>query len=268
MRGTRPLLLVGVSLILGCVQMHDPPPSLPTQTSIVRDQLVLSSSFALPKNHRLIEELAAQRYDLATKLALPTSDEPIHVYLFDNAHKFNLFMKDRYPDFPARRAFFIETDTELVVYAQWGDRVAEDLRHEVSHGYLHAVVPNLPLWLDEGLAEYFEVPRGHHGVNRAHVDDLGQRLSSQAWQPNLQRLEALENAAEMQQGDYAESWAWVHYMLESRPEAGAILRTYLAELRKDGSAGPLSLRLRQYLPGAHVEVVAHVQQLAKLPTAN
>ena len=53
-----------------------------------------------------------------------------------------------------RRAFFVETDTQLSVYAQWGDRVAEDLRHEVTHGYLHAVVPNVPLWIDEGLAEF------------------------------------------------------------------------------------------------------------------
>ena len=76
------------------------------------------------------------------------------------------FFRDRYPDFPKRRAFFVETDTQLAVYAQWGDRVAEDLRHEVAHGYLHAIVPSIPLWLDEGLAEYFEVPRGQNGLNR------------------------------------------------------------------------------------------------------
>ncbi len=45
------------------------------------------------------------------------------------------------PSFPARRAFFVETDTRLAVYAYWGDRIAEDLRHEVAHGYLHACVP-------------------------------------------------------------------------------------------------------------------------------
>jgi hypothetical protein len=69
-----------------------------------------------------------------------------------------------HPNLPRRRAFFVETDTRLSVYAYWGDRVAEDLRHEVVHGYLHAVVPHLPLWLDEGLAEYFEVPRGLSGL--------------------------------------------------------------------------------------------------------
>src|SRR6185295_16292773 len=100
------------------------------------------------------------------------SDEPIHVYLFESGPVFTEFMHAHYPSFPQRRAFFVETDTRLTVYAQWGDRVAEDLRHEVSHGYLQSIIRNLPLWLDEGLAEYFEVPRGTQGFNRPHVDEL------------------------------------------------------------------------------------------------
>ena len=43
------------------------------------------------------------------------------------------------------RAFFVESDTRLNIYAYWGDRVAEDLRHEVTHGYLHAMVPHSAL---------------------------------------------------------------------------------------------------------------------------
>lgn len=251
------------AVVIGCAKMREVPPMLPAQTQIIRDQLVLCSTFPLPKQHRLVEELAAQRYDLAEQLGLPTSDEPIHVYLFDNAHKFNLFMRERYPDFPQRRAFFIETDTQLVVYAQWGDRVAEDLRHEVAHGYLHSVVANLPLWLDEGLAEYFEVARGHNGVNRPHVEDLSAALSAGTWHPNLARLEHLAEANDMQQADYAESWAWVHYMLEGRPEAGQVLRAYLAQLRQQGHAGPLSTALVAQLPNAQQQLVAHIEQLAQ-----
>ena len=71
--------------------------------------------------------------------------------------------------------------------------MAEDLRHEVAHGYLHAVVPNLPLWLDEGLAEYFEVPRGLDGVNRPHVDRACRRAWPTTGGPNLARLEQLRD---------------------------------------------------------------------------
>ncbi len=137
-----------------------PLPSLPDRHDVVLDQLVVHSNFELPGQHRLLQELNAQRADVSQRLGLPISDEPIHVYLFADAGRFGEFMQHRFPTFPHRRAFFVETDTQLSVYAHWGDRVAEDLRHEVAHGYLHSVVQNLPLWLDEGLAEYFEVGAG------------------------------------------------------------------------------------------------------------
>ena len=92
---------------------------------------------------------------------------------------------------PTRRAFFVESDTRLAVYAHWSDRVGEDLRHEVAHGYLHSMVPGLPLWLDEGLAEYFEVPRGNNGLNRPHLELLSDMMQYNGWQPNLERLAAL-----------------------------------------------------------------------------
>ncbi len=157
-------------------------------------------------------------------------------------------MQHEFPRFPIRRAFFVESDTRLAVYAHWGDRVAEDLRHEVAHGYLHSVVQNLPLWLDEGLAEYFEVPRGNRGLNRPHVDELVTLLKQGRWQPNIRRLEGLKTPAEMTQIDYAESWAWVHWLLETEPARRELLQNYLAQLRRDGATPPLSLFIRD-LPG-------------------
>ena len=74
------------------------------------------------------------------------SDEPVHLYLFENTARYDAFVAARFPNFPARRAFFVETDTTLSVYAAWQDRIAEDLRHETTHGYVHAVVPTVPLW--------------------------------------------------------------------------------------------------------------------------
>src|SRR6185295_9937154 len=131
----------------GCNAWKPAPPALPAR-SLELDQLIIYSDSPLPKHHRLIEEIAAQRSALSTVLALPTSDEPIHVYLFRDARRFKAFLHAHHPDFPDRRAFFVETDIKLSVFAFWGDRIAEDLRHEVTHGYLHSIVPRLPLWLD------------------------------------------------------------------------------------------------------------------------
>ena len=208
----------------------------PDRNILVRDQLVIHGDFPLAAHHRLFEELTSQRADLCRRLALPCSDEPIHVYLFESPERFDGFIKLHYPQFPDRRAFFVETDAKLSVYAQWGDRMAEDLRHEVTHGYLHSVVPNVPLWLDEGIAKFYEVPRGQRGLNRPLLDRLVEQIEREHWQPNLRRLEQFPADYNMTQDDYAEAWAWVHWMMESRPEYLEALRSYLADLRRDGAA--------------------------------
>jgi hypothetical protein len=257
--------LAGVCCALvasGCMAWQSPRPSLPQRHRVFLDQLVVHSNFELPSQHRLLQEINAQRVDLSNKLNLPISDEPIHVYLFDDAEQYAAFIGHKFPEFPHRRAFFVETDTRLAVYAHWGDRVAEDLRHEVAHGYLHASVPNLPLWLDEGLAEYFEVPRGTHGLNRPHVDLLLATCQQNPWRPDIRRLEALRQPADMTQLDYAESWLWVHWLLETHPNRRQLLQDYLAQLRRDGIVEPMSLHLRRLGGNPEAAVFDHLRYLA------
>jgi hypothetical protein len=259
------LLLVGLSVVScapGCAQLSTTRLTLPVDHTVVRDQLVIHSDFPIASSHRLLEELVARRIDLADRLAIPVSDEPIHVYLFGSGTQFDAFIRLSHPDFPPRRAYFLETDTRLQVYAQWDDRVAEDLRHEVTHAYLHSVIPNLPLWLDEGLAEYFEAPRGSRGMNRPHLVGLAGQLQLDLWRPDLARLETFEGPFEMTLLDYAEAWAWAHFLMESDPKRAALLSEYLLELRRYGTAEPLSERLRHSLSDPEAMLVEHVRKLA------
>ncbi len=246
----------------GCARLRTAP-ALPQRNSLVLDQLVVHSDAPLPKHHRLLEELQLQRTRLSNTLGLAVSDEPIHVYLFPSAEDLAAYMRVYFPNLPERRAFFVETDTRLTVYAYWGDRVAEDLRHEVAHGYLHAVVPRLPLWLDEGLAEYFEVPRGMAGVNRPHVEQLSLEFDG-GRRPNLRRLEQLTDAGELTLSDYAESWAWVHFLLESTPQRRQMLQEYLQSLTASAATGPLSARVLTAPPGQiEQQLMDHVAQLQR-----
>ena len=230
---------------------------------MVREQLTVHCDFPLAGSHRLLEELTARRGDLQSLLGIPISDEPIHVYLFENRDDFTQFMRLYHPNFPDRRAFFLESDTRLQVYAQWGDRMAEDLRHEVTHAYLHAVVPNLPLWLDEGLAEYSEVPRGRRGLSPEHLHQLLDRLNRNAWRPDLARLERLDPRVDMVQEDYAESWAWTHFLIEGGPATRGLLRQYLFDLRREGAARPLSARLQEQIERPEEALIAHLRALAE-----
>jgi len=174
----------------GCVGSLASRLTLPDRNSLVRDQLVIHSDFTMAAHHRLFEELTSQRADLCRRLALPMSDEPIHVYLFESQERFEGFMRLHHPEFPTAGRFLSRPTPGWSVYAQWGDRMADDLRHEVTHGYLHSVVPDLPQWIDEGIAKYYEVPRGQRGVNRPLLDRLAVRIKTEHWQPDLQRLES------------------------------------------------------------------------------
>jgi len=236
-------------------------PAIPDRNKLERDQLVIHSDFQVSRYHRMLDELTALRWDVSGKLDLTISDEPIHIYLFRTDRRYKEFMRHSFPELPQRRAFFIETDTGLNVYAHWGNHIAEDLRHEVVHGYLHSGVPNLPLWLDEGLAEYFEVPRGHQGCNASHIELLRDHMRQQTWQPDLNRLERLTMASEISLLDYAESWAWVHLFLETERSRKDFLQVYLKRLQAEGWSPAISTLLAEWEESPNERLLDHISSL-------
>ncbi|HWA99596.1 MAG TPA: DUF1570 domain-containing protein [Pirellulales bacterium] len=255
-------LALGLALVVGCAGVSEAPNALPVRHAMVFDQLVVYSDFNLPQHDRLVDDLRQLRSDVTKAVNLPGSSESIHVYLFENEDRFRDFLAKQHPEFPARRAFFVEQEARLTVYAQWSDRVAEDLRHEVAHGYLHSMVHNIPLWLDEGLAEYFEVPRGSAGLNRPHVRLLLAKQLQTGWRPDLARLERLEDVGGLTQEDYAEAWLWTHWLLETDPQRRALVQGYLQTLRKHGSAEPLSSTVVQVAAQPEQALMQHLYGLA------
>ena len=249
-------------VLCGC-QVSPVPSALPSDNELIRDQLVVKYDFNLPQKHRLLDELIARRSDMASRLDLPLSDEPINVYLFKDELPFREYMRLEFPDFKDRRALFVKDDTNLRVIAHWGPHVGTDLRHEVSHGYLHSVVPNLPLWLDEGIAEYFETPRGKQGVNYPHVYLLTKKFRQGQWQPDLEQLEKSRSPADFSQIQYAESWLWIHFLIESNAGHREILQKQLQRLRMTGQAPDLSYVLGKTAPDMSAELVEHLKGLAE-----
>ncbi|MEO2045957.1 MAG: DUF1570 domain-containing protein [Pirellulales bacterium] len=238
-------------------------PNLPS----VNEPLIIHCDFVLPQQSRLVDQLVQQRSVLSEKLNLTLTSEPVHIYLFADEQAYYQFLSRQFPDFPPRRALFVETDTQLAIYAFWGSHVIEDLRHEVTHGYLHGSgflygsKGQLPLWLDEGLAEYFEVGRSYQGLHKKHAAFLQQQYLASSWHPNLARLESLQSASKMTQQDYAESWAWVHFLLETSPERQSLLGQYFADLRNSPTNDALSHRISKQLVRADLTLLEHLQIL-------
>lgn len=260
-------LLAALALWAGCHGVSLPIP-IPDATIEVRQHLTIHADFPLPRRHRLIEELQQRRADLMEATGLPLSDEPVHVYLFGDPAAFHDGLRRAEPLLAGRRAVFIQTDTELRVLALWSDRIGEDLRHEVTHGYLHGAIANPPVWIDEGLAEYFELPGAPAPVHEAHVRLLARSFRDRTWTPSLRRLEGLNRPEELTQLDYAESWLWVHFLLKHSAPTAAAVRGHLAALAGGGQPAPLSQQLAGLVEDPELAVLGHLRQLAaSLPAA-
>lgn len=236
------------AVIAGCRTGTPMPVTRPTRHAVRSDQLLVLSDFKLSKDHELIRDLTRLRKQVAETLNLPLKNDTVVVYLFDDESKYRRYLQATYPGLPDRRAYFVGARGELAVYTYWGDRIQEDLRHEFTHGLLHADLKQVPLWIDEGLAEYFEVAGPEPGeINREYADQLSSAVAN-GWRPDLHRLERLEQFSQMQRVDYQEAWAWVHFLLHSTPEARRVLLAYLQDLRTNPKPTALSARLQREQP--------------------
>ncbi|GIX04806.1 MAG: hypothetical protein KatS3mg114_0675 [Planctomycetaceae bacterium] len=235
---------------------------LPSRHAVRADQLLILSDVRLPKGHPLLADLEHLRSDIARVLELPLHEQQITVYLFADEERYASYLQRAYPHLPPRRAYFVGTPRELAVYTYWGDKIQEDLRHEYTHGVLHASLKDVPLWLDEGLAEYFEDSRPPLGYNRDYLHRLQPALA-EGWQPQLERLEQIQTVGQMQPQDYFEAWAWVHFFLHESEASRQVLLEYVHALRQDPHPTPLSQRLREHLPSAQERCMAYLSSLGR-----
>ena len=148
-----------------------------------------------------------------------------------------------------------------MVFAYHSDQIDIDLRHETTHAILHSILPLVPLWLDEGLAEYFEVPAPQRRVGCPHLSGIQRKLR---WRrtPRLDRLEQIGDLTGMTQDHYQSAWAWVHFMIHGPRTAHQELVRYLAEIQASSPPEPLSQRLPRRIPDLYGTFRHHFHQFS------
>ena len=191
----------------------------------------LHHRFSLDHDDPLVQDLLGLRDAVTGALRLPPTRSPIRVVIFERREQYTAFFSRNYPDLPHRRAFFIQQRDNLAVFTCRGELLRDDLRHELTHALLHASLPSVPLWLDEGIANYFEVGPQRAGANPRHAAAL-QKNAAQGAQLDLRRLEELRDLEQMSVADYREAWLWVHFCLRDAAGRNALLE-HLAALRSD-----------------------------------
>lgn len=208
---------------------------------------VCRADFSLREVDALVSHLRQIQRDLSADLAIPTPKQWIELYLFHDRATYDRYLARYFPGVPYRRALYLKTGGQGRVFAWRSPQFEIDVRHECTHALLHAALAAVPLWLDEGLAEYYENPPGrrfHHAPQFSEV----------VWAARLGRLgplvplEAKRRVEEMGPTEYRDAWAWVCFLLYHAPSTRRHLAEYLADLAQRVPAGPLSSRLQQSLP--------------------
>ena len=237
----------------------------PGKTATRRGHYVYYSDFPLDPADPLLAELDALPDHVFGELGLPPTTRVIQVYLFETRERYEHYLAVQYKGtLTPRPAYFIADPPpfggpdELKVFTWMGDRLRADLRHELTHALLHSVLRDVPLWLDEGLAGFFELAPDQDGLNAGHLD----LLRRGPFQPDLARLEGLKDVRQMERPEYREAWAWVHLMLRGGPAGRQVLRDYLQAFRAKKDAGPLLPRLAAVYPDPDQTLADH---LAGLP---
>jgi hypothetical protein len=237
------------------------PPALPGQAGAQRvSQFVFYSDQPIKANAPLFTELGQLRDQIFHDLQLPPSNAVVQVYLFDDQDRYERYMRYRYPELPKRRAFFVAHpgppggQRELLVFTYWGDHLRQDLRHELTHALLNSVLKEVPLWLDEGLAEYYELPPERDGVNARHIDAFRRGEVT----ADLASLEKLDQVPQMGRAQYQEAWAWVHLMLRGNPAGRQVLLAHLQQLRGTEPVGPLLPKLQAVYPNPPLALAQHL----------
>lgn len=218
----------------------------------VRSEFPLSDA----QGRRLQQELRQLRRDIEQMLGVRIAQEPVEINLFASRRSYRKFLALRVPEGVSRPALYVKgTDMARVyVYRRLGFET--DLRHECTHAVLHTAFPYVPLWLDEGFAEYFEVPARDRASKNPHLGSIRRALWF-GWRPNLAKLERHHDLSEMTGTDYRDSWAWVHYFLHGPAEVRQVMSNYLYDIRVGEPAGRLSDRLAADLPEARKGLIKH-----------
>lgn len=230
--------------------------SADSSPAAVASTVRVHADFQFAETAALTADLESLQSDLSQSLRIPRGAGPIEIYIFADSGGYTRFLHQRYPQVPYRRAMFVQDRGVEQVFAQLGPDFRIDLHHEGTHALLHASLTRVPLWLDEGLAKYFEVPPADRANANPYLP-IVQAGARHGTFPRLDMLERLRDVGEMGPREYCSAWAWVHFMLNGPPEAHAELIRYLAELRDNRASGELSDRLLEQLPNLSQLFVQH-----------
>jgi Flp pilus assembly protein TadD len=209
--------------------------------------------------HRVARSLEQFRNVMALVLpgAPQTSPVPPVVILFSSDRAFTPF-KPRYQGRPMENVGGYMHLSEDVTYIAMN---AERSRRAVFHEYTHFLIANtigvVPPWLNEGLAEFYQMYEdagGRAAIVRPSFAHL-RLLQRNPLMPLNELLAVDQDSPHYNEGDrrgifYAQSWALVHYLAVGSASRAGQLSDYIDRLERGTSPGEAFRAAFKAEPGA------------------
>ncbi len=203
----------------------------------------------------LARELQQLDRQIRQELKLPADDRPVPIFVFSTREAYVRHVLKHVPELGRREtdrpALFVLRDGNPQVFVVAGPDLVVDLRHEYVHVVLNTAIENVPLWLDEGLAKYYESSGQPPMIGRENALMLLDRRLRNGWQPDLSRLERLTRMPQMRSGEYAEAWAWVNWIRQDLPGGDDMLCDYLTALRQQQPTPTINALLAEQVLQPH-----------------
>ena len=184
---------------------------------------------------RQLEEFRAVVGGLINNAGRPLA-QPTFVYVFGSEQEFAPF-KPLYKGQPASMGGYFFHDDEvndIALKLDGDDDGARIVFHEYAHLLLHGAARSIPLWLDEGLAEYYSTYALDADGRRVeigrpivwHVALLRNRIVPLADLIAVDHASPLYNERDRKSIFYAEAWALAHYLMTAMPGGPAAINRY------------------------------------------
>lgn len=213
------------------------------------DQIRISSEVDADRIKDELNRLPLLRQSLSETLQIEIRSYPIRVMIFSSQANYRRYVSQRYPDGANVPALFIKGPDVLWVYVVHRSGWETDLKHEMTHAYLHSSLPYLPMWLDEGLAKYFELPAQAQGLQKDYLSGIKWR--SRVRQPlRSKELEGVRSLTSMRSEHYRDSWGWVYYCLHSSTSTRQFLQNYLQRIQNEEVVGSFFDAIQRHDPNA------------------
>lgn len=165
---------------------------------------------------------------LLTNVAAVNSPVPTSIFLFKDNKSFKPYTLPGHNRIPSLTGYFLSRPDRNYIVINAKERVSQIIYHEYIHFFVNNNLPEVPLWFNEGLAEYYSTFESNEDKTKIglpvahHIAFLNQHaiFSNSAFLMSVDQLleEAdISHEEETKIGSfYAQSWLLVHYLMQGQ----------------------------------------------------